>query len=142
MRIRVSTYDKVERTAPITASVGSVAMVVAMFLGWFQSGTRMRNSFEMFRIPQQLGLDGFATVRLVWFLVPVMAAGVIGFVALGRNGPATVLSAVQGVIGLTIGIIVLFSELDSGLGPSLAAGAGLLLLASALGMFLTAGTPS
>ncbi len=142
MRMKVSTYDKIERNAPIAASLGSVAMVLAMFLGWFRSGTQMRNSFEMFRIPQQLGLDGFTTIRLVWFLVPVMAAGVIGFVALGRNGPATLLAAVQGVVGLTIGVIVLFSELDSGFGPLLAAGAGAVLLASALGMFLTAGTPS
>jgi hypothetical protein len=142
MRIRVSTYEKIERNAPIAASLGSVAMVVAMFLGWFRSGTQMRNSFEMFRIPQQLGLDGFTTIRLVWFLVPVMAAGVVGFVMLARNGPATLLSAVQGVVGLTIGIIVLFSELDTGFGPLLATGAGVALLGSALGMFLTAGSPS
>jgi hypothetical protein len=142
MRMKVSTYDKIERNAPIAASLGSVALVLAMFLGWFRSGTQMRNSFEMFRIPQQLGLDGFTTVRLVWFLVPVMAAGVVGFVTLGRNGPATLLSAVQGLVGLTIGVIVLFSELDSGFGPLVATGAGMVLLASAFGMFLTAGTPS
>ena len=142
MRIKVSTYRSIERNAPIVASLGSVAMVLAMFLGWFRSGTRMRNSFEMFRIPQQLGLEGFTTIRLVWFLMPVMAAGVVGFVALRRNGPATLLSALQGLIGLTIGTIVLFSDLDSGLGPVLASGAGLVLLASAVGMLLTAGTPS
>jgi len=142
MRIKVSTYRSIERRAPLAASLASVAMVLAMFLGWFRSGSRMRDSFEMFRIPQQLGLEGFTTIRLVWFLMPVMAAGVVGFVLLGRNGPATLLSALQGLIGLTIGIIVLFSDLDTGFGPVLAAVAGALLLASAGGMLLTAGTPS
>jgi hypothetical protein len=142
MRIKVSTYNKIERTAPILASLGSAAMILAMFLGWFRSGTTMRNSFEMFRIPQQLGLEGFTTIRLVWFLMPVFAAGVVGFVALGRNGPATLLSALQGVVGLTIGVIVLFSDLDSGVGPVLAAGSGVVLIASSIGMLLTAGTPT
>jgi hypothetical protein len=142
MRIRVSTYRSIERNAPITAVLGSAAMILAMFLGWFRSGTRMRNSFEMFRIPQQLGLEGFTTIRVLWFLMPVMAAGILGFVLLRRNGPATLLSALQGLIGLTIGIIVLFSDLDTGLGPFLASGSGLVLLASAAGMLLTAGNPS
>ncbi|MFW2382015.1 MAG: hypothetical protein ACN4GZ_09670 [Acidimicrobiales bacterium] len=142
MRIRVSTYNKIERSAPISASLGSAAMIVAMFLGWFRSGTTMRNSFEMFRIPQQLGLEGFTTIRLLWFLMPVFAAGVVGFIALGRNGPATLLSALQGLVGLTVGIIVLFSDLDSGLGPFLATGSGLVLIASSIGMLVTAGDPS
>ena len=142
MRIKKSTYRSIERHAPVVGAVSAVVMVTAMFLGWFRSGSRMRNSFEMFRIPQQLGLDGFATIRLVWFLVPVLAAGVVGFSVLRRPRWAGLLGAVQALVGASVALVVLFSDLDTGFGPALTLATALSLLAAAFGMALTSGSPS
>ncbi len=142
MRIRTSTYIQIREIAPLVSSGASLAIVGSMFLGWFQSGSRMRNSFEMFRIPQQLGLDGFTGVRVIWFMLPVMALGVLGFSLLQRRLVAAALACLISLIGIAVGGIVLISPLDTGMGPALAAFAGLVGLVSGVMLAVTSNPPS
>ena len=121
MRVRTTTFRRMSSLAPIVATGASSVMVLGMFLGWFRSGERMRNSFEMFRIPQQLGLEGFTGVRVLWFLVPVMAVGVVGLLGLSRPLLAALLLGVKASIVMGVSLIVLASDLQTGFGPVLAA---------------------
>lgn len=116
MRIRTTTYRQLRAAAPVGAVAGAAIAVFGMFLGWFQSGSRMRNSFEMFRIPQQLGLEGFTGVRVVWFLMPVLAAGVVGFLVLGRREISAGLVMLQAVVSASVAAIVLAGSLETGVG--------------------------
>ena len=142
MRIRTSTYVQIRDIAPLVASGAAVAVVVSMFLGWFESGSRMRNSFEMFRIPQQLGLDGFTGVRVIWFLLPILALGVVGFSALQRRLAAAGCACLISMIGIGVGGIVLVSSLDTGMGPLLAVVAGLVGLGSGILLAVTSTPPA
>ncbi len=142
MRIRTSTYIRIREVVPFATSVAAIAIVGSMFLGWFRSGSRMRNSFEMFRIPQQLGLDGFTGVRVIWFLLPVMALGVLGFSLLQRRLAAAGFGCLISLIGLAVGGIVLFSPLDTGMGPALAVLAGLVGLVSGILLAVTSNPPA
>ncbi len=142
MRIRTSTYIQIRAIAPLVSSGASLAIVGSMFLGWFRSGSRMRNSFEMFRIPQQLGLDGFTGVRVIWFMLPVMALGVLGFSLLQRRLVAAALACLISLIGIAVGGIVLSSPLDTGLGPALAVPAGLIGLVAGILLAVTSNPPS
>lgn len=111
--------------------VSTSLIVVGMFLGWYRSGTRLRNSFEMMRVPQQLGLEGFTTVRLLWFLLPVLAAGVIGFVLLGRIRLGAALLGAQSLVAVVVAAVVLSSSISVGFGPVVTAVAGLAGLTTA-----------
>ncbi len=142
MRIRTSTYVQIREIAPVVASGAALAVVVSMFLGWFKSGSRMRNSFEMFRIPQQLGLDGFTGVRVIWFLLPILAIGVIGFSVLQRRLVAAACACLISMIGIGVGGIVLFSSLDTGTGPLLAVVAGFVGLGSGILLAITSNPPA
>ena len=142
MRIRTTTYIRIREVVPVVTSGAAVAVVLSMFLGWFRSGSRMRNSFEMFRIPQQLGLDGFTGVRVIWFLLPIMAVGVIGFNVLQRRLPAAGFACLISLIGIAVGGIVLISPLDTGLGPALAVLAGLIGLVSGILLAITSNPPA
>ena len=136
MRIRTSLLEQI-RTGLVIAAVGSAAvMTVAMFMGWFVTGTRVRNSFEMFRIPQQLGLEGFTTIRVVWFILPVLAAGVVGFMLLGRQRFGGALLFVHAVASLTVGTIVMFSPIHAGGGPLVAILGGVAGLISGIGLLV------
>lgn len=141
MRIRTSTYIQIREVVPFVSAVAALAIVGSMFLGWFRSGSRMRNSFEMFRIPQQLGLDGFTGVRVIWFLLPIMALGVVGFSMLQRRLPAAGFACLLSLIGLAVGGIVLFSPLDTGMGPVLAVLAGLVGFVSGILLAVTSNPP-
>ncbi|NNF55580.1 MAG: hypothetical protein HKN03_14190 [Acidimicrobiales bacterium] len=135
MRIRTSLLLQLRKGLSLGAGAAAVLMTLGMFLGWFVAGTRVRNSFEMFRIPQQLGLEGFTTIRVGWFLLPVVAVGVLGFVALGRLRPAAALLALQSFVSLCVGVIVVLSPINAGAGPAvtiLGGGAGLVVAAGLL----------
>lgn len=142
MRIRTSRYIQIRELAPLVASAASLLVVVSMFLGWFRSGSRMRNSFEMFRIPQQLGLDGFTGVRVIWFLLPILAVGVVGFSGLQRRLPAAGCACLISLIGVGVGGIVLVSSLDTGLGPLLAVVAGFVGLVAGILLAVTSNPPA
>lgn len=119
MKIRTTLLLRLRKALSIGAGAAAGLMTLGMFLGWFVAGTRVRNSFEMFRIPQQLGLEGFTTIRIGWFLLPVVAAGVVGFAALGRLRPAAGLLALQSLVSLCVGVIVILSPINAGTGPPL-----------------------
>lgn len=130
--VRTATLLRLRRWAGVTMPVSAVVITLGMFLGWYRSGTRMRNSFEMMRVPQELGLDGFATIRLVWFLLPVVAGGVIGFSVLGRRRLAAGLLALQSLVAVVVAAVVAASSIDAGIGPAVTATAALAGLVAAV----------
>ncbi len=55
--------------------VSAFLTLVSLWLGWFQSGERIRNSFEMFKTLQSFDFieffAKFTPMRYVWFMLPV-----------------------------------------------------------------------
>ncbi len=105
----------------VTASVLALALGGVGWLGWVESGSVVRNSYEMFRAAQRLGLDVLTPLRVVWFLVPVasllvvvlMAAGfvrsglgvlVLEALLVGAAGVAVLVVGVRGGIGSLVGV--------------------------------------
>ncbi len=116
----------IERIA-IAVAIGLAAVGQ---LGWIRTGSATRNSYEMLRSAQRLGLDELTPLRVVWFLVPVVGLAALMLLASGhrRLGAAAVL-AQSIVVGLA-GIVAWSSGLAAGPGAPLAtmlAIAGLML---------------
>lgn len=131
LRIRTDVLLRIRAWLRGAMLVASTLIVVGMFLGWYRSGTRLRNSFEMMRVPQELGLEGFTTIRTVWFVLPVLTAGVIGFVLLGRIRLAAVVLGVQSLVAIVVAAVVIASSISVGFGPAVTATAGLVGLTAA-----------
>lgn len=55
----------------------AVALAALMWAPWVVTGEVRRSSFQMFRTLQTIGLDELTAVRVIWFLLPVVLAGVV-----------------------------------------------------------------
>ncbi len=113
----------------VTAGLPAAGMVFAMQLEWVRSGSATRNSYEMFRSAQRLGLDELTPFRVVWFLMPVLCLGSLLMIGLARHhASASFLGAAflgaASLVSLGVGVAVLTSGLGVGLGAPLATGSG------------------
>lgn len=118
------------------ASAGILLILVGGFLPWLRSGRAWRNSYEMVRTADRLGLvgDGFQRVLAVgWYLVPLLCGLTLAAVALDRHRLSHIgITAVAGLVATTV-IVTVRAPLPSGWGPKVAgAGAVLALAGSAL----------
>lgn len=115
----------------VLALLSCAAMVVATQLSWVASGSASRNSYEMFRSAQRLGLDQLTPLRVVWFLLPVFCLGAVLMIALSHLRTAAAFVVLSSIIGLVVAGIVLASGRASGAGAALALAGSLGGVASA-----------
>ncbi len=111
------------RVVAATALPGA-GMVLAMQLEWVRLGSAGRNSYEMFRSAQRLGLDQLTPFRVVWFVLPVLCLGAVLTVGLDRRGTAAFFLGVASTISVGVGLAVVTSGAGAGLGAPLAVFAG------------------
>lgn len=87
------------------------------WLPWVRSGSATRNSYEALRSAQRLGLEDFTPFRVIWFLVPVVAAAsILG----GIFGSARALGVGTGLVGIVLiagGVAAVLSSADVLVGP-------------------------
>lgn len=111
-----------------------LAGVGAMFLSWARSGRSTRNSFELFRSADRLGLlDGtWAQLGVVlWLALPFVAGAAVMSLALGRHRVGSGLGAAVGC-GLLSGVwVVKAGPLRADGGMTVALVLGVLILAMA-----------
>lgn len=122
-----------KRSGRMVGAVAALATSVAVaWLPWVRSGASTRNSYEALRSAQRLGLDGFTPFRVIWFLVPVLAAASIlgGFLVSTRA-----LGAGAGVVGgilIAAGVAALLSPADLHVGAYVSVVVGAWALAAGL----------
>ena len=128
------------RLAPfVTMVVGGALTVVGSFLPWVRTGSRSRNSYDVFRVVGRLGFaaDGPAATALRWWQ-PVPLLTVVAVVAVwwgwGRPGGAlgVVAATYAGVIGAAVAAAPDAGLLDVGAGPAVTALGGVVLLSGAV----------
>lgn len=106
------------------------------WLPWLRVGGGRRDSYGLFRAAQSFGFDELAPVRVVWYLVPVLAAACLLTLATRRRRVALVLLGTESLILLGVGLTVVRST--PGAGIKLGVGPWASLLVGGLGLALTA----
>ena len=127
----------------VTAGLPAAGMVLAMQLEWVRSGSATRNSYEMFRSAQRLGLDELTPFRVVWFLVPVLCLGSLLMLGLVRYHVATsylgaAFLGAASLVSVGVGAAVLASGLGVGLGAPLSTGSGVVGLVAVILLIVAA----
>ncbi len=128
-----------ERRVAVATTFASCAVIqLATQLEWIRSGSASRNSYEMFRSAQRLGLDQLTPFRVIWFLLPVLCLGSVLMVSLARERVGAVFLAAASLISLGAGIAVVRSGLGAGPGAPLAVVSGVLGAVVAIAVVITA----
>ncbi|MEJ7585477.1 MAG: hypothetical protein WKF43_15675 [Acidimicrobiales bacterium] len=120
----------------LMVAAGHVAILAGGFLPWVRSGRAWRNSYELVRTADRLGLvgDGIQRVLAVgWYLVPLLCGLTLAAIALERpwlSHLGTV--AVASMVAVTA-VVALRAPLTTGSGPRVAgAGAALAVAGTVL----------
>ena len=101
--------------------VGLALVVTGAFLPWVLSGATSRSSFAMVRSADRLGIvdDGIGLAVLrAWYLVPLLAAGVVVLVTLHRPRTAAAVGLALSLVVSAIAVIVLVAAPEAGSGPA------------------------
>lgn len=109
----------------VTAVAGAVLQLVVGQLAWMRTGTADRNSYELFRSAQRLGLEELTPFRVVWYLLPVATLAFGLCLASRQRRMAGLVVALQSVVVVAAGIAVWAVGPGAGIGPKLAIPAGL-----------------
>jgi hypothetical protein len=128
------------RLVPFVAMVaGGAVALVGSFLPWVRTGSRSRNSYDVFRVVGRLGFapDGPAATAMRWWpLVPLLTVGAVVAVwwGWGRAGGAVgvVAATYAGVIGAAVAAAREAELVDVGAGPSVTTVGSLVLLGGAV----------
>jgi hypothetical protein len=128
------------RVAPFAAMVaGGALTVLGSFLPWVRTGSRARNSYDVFRVVGRLGFapDGPASTAMRWWpLVPLLAVAAVVAVWWGWGRAGGLVGLVAATYAGTIGIAVTAAPeaelVDVGSGPVVTATGALVLLAGAV----------
>ena len=117
------------------AVTGTAATTLATFLPWASSGARTRTSYEIVDVVERAGVLSDSTEALagLWYLVPIVCGLALVGVAI-RSVRLVTLTA--GTLGLTVvagGMLVARSPLGAEPGLYLAAGLGVVTIASGIG---------
>ncbi len=100
--------DQIHLIARLAVAGLAVVLAALMWAPWVVTGEVKRSSFQMFRTLQTLGLDELTAVRVIWFLLPVVLAGVVlaAVVDMAPTAAAGLLVAgvVESVVAATISL--------------------------------------
>jgi hypothetical protein len=98
------------RLAPLTVmAVGAAVSLVGSFLPWVHTGSRARNSYDVFRVVDRLGFapDGPAATAMRWWpIVPLLGVAALVATWWGWARPGGLLGGVAACYGLAAGIAV------------------------------------
>lgn len=108
------------------AVAGAVLQLVVGQMPWMRTGAETRNSYELFRSAQRLGLDDLTPFRVVWYLLPVATLSVGLCLASKRRRLAGLIVAAQSLVVIAGGIAVWAVGLGVEIGPKLAIPVGVL----------------
>jgi hypothetical protein len=121
----------------LRVTIVSVAfVVVGAFLPWVASGEAERNSFATVRAARTLDLvaNSFGDAVLAgWFAVPLGAALVLLFAALGRRRWAAMVAGCLGLVAAGFAALVIASPVETRAGVIVTLVAGLLTIVGAAG---------
>ena len=107
-----------------TAVAGAVLQLVVGQVPWMRTGAATRNSYELFRSAQRLGLDELTPFRVVWYLLPVATLAFGLCLASKQRRRAGLVVALQSLVVIAGGIAVWAVGLGVEIGPKLAIPAG------------------
>lgn len=118
------------RPAAGIAALSMLAAIGVAWLPWVRTGSRNRNSYEVFRSAQRLGLEELTPLRVLWFVVPVVAAAAVLAGVASQTRLFGLLAAFVGVTVAIAGLVVTISGAGAGIAPLLAVGVGLAAMVS------------
>ena len=123
----------------VVMATGGALMVLGSFLPWVRTGSRSRNSYDVFRVVGRLGFapEGPAATALRWWpVIPLLTVVAVVAVWWGWGRPGGVLGIVAavyaGIMGAAVGAAPQAGLLDIGAGPILTATGGVVLLGGAV----------
>jgi len=123
----------------LIVTVGTAAILVGGFGPWVRSGRAWRNSYELVRTADRLGLVGEGAQRALavsWYLVPLLCGLTLAAIALERPRLSHLGAAIVAVQVAITSVVALRAPVATGWGPRLA-GSGAML--AVLGSLLAAG---
>jgi hypothetical protein len=130
-------------------AVGGVLALVGSFLPWVRTGSRDRNSYDVFRVVGRLGFapDGPAATALRWWpLVPLLTIGAVVAVWWGwvRVGGAVGIAAAAyaGGVGLAVWSAPSTELVGIGAGPALTVVGAVVLLGGAVAALAVGSEPT
>ncbi len=118
------------RPVAVVVAAAMVASIGLAWLPWIETGDTRRNSYEMFRSAQRLGLEQLTPIRVLWFLMPVIAGAAILAGLVGFRRVTGLLSILVGLVVGLVGFIVALSDAAVAVAPSLAAMVGVAAIGS------------
>lgn len=121
----------------VIGSIAAIACATVGWLDWVASGAARRNSYEMFRSLQRLGLDELTPIRVIWFLVPVAALAALCSLLLRHRRVAAALLVVDGVVVGAAALVVLVAGVRAGSGSIVGVVAAVTAIGSAIGLVRT-----
>ena len=118
------------RPAAGIAALSMFAAIAVAWLPWVRTGSRTRNSYEVFRSAQRLGLEELTPLRVLWFVIPVIAAAAVLAGVANQTRVFGLLAAFVGVTVAIAGLLVAISGAGAGSAPLLAVAVGLAAMVS------------
>jgi polyferredoxin len=125
-------------------AVGAAVAIVGALLPWIRTGGRARNSFDLFRLADDLGFapDGPAANAIRWWpLVPLLAVVAVVAAWWGWARPGGAVGVVAALYTLTVGLAILAAPtrgrvLARSVGATVTTLGGALLLAGSIAVLI------
>lgn len=124
---------------------GGALALIGSFLPWVRSGSRTRNSYDVFRVVGRLGFapDGPAHVALRWWpIVPLLIVAAVVAVWWGWSGAGGALGVASAVYAGAVGVAVAAAPdagpVAIGPGPAVTVIGAVVLLAGAVAAIVIA----
>jgi hypothetical protein len=93
----------------VLATVGAMVAVVGTFMPWLRSGTRDRNSYEIFSLVDRLGISQSSLVGWgvrLWPIVPFLLVLTVSLLWIAPRAPAVAVAAITVVFAGGVSIAV------------------------------------
>ncbi|MFT7600525.1 MAG: hypothetical protein ACI8TP_003468 [Acidimicrobiales bacterium] len=120
-----------KNVSSLVAGAVALSLGAVGWLGWVRSGSAVKNSYEMFRSAQRLGLDQLTPFRVAWFLVPVVSLAIVVLLVVGVRKAAAGLLAIESLVVGAAALAALVGGVAAGLGPPLGLSTALVGLVAA-----------
>jgi hypothetical protein len=130
-----ATPSGLERRGWLIVAAGLALILVGGFMPWLRSGRAWRNSYEVVRTADRLGLvaNGYESVLAVfWYLVPLLCGLTLMAIVFERPWLAHLGSVVVAGLTALMTAVALRARFTSGRGPEVAALGALLVVAGSL----------
>ncbi len=116
-------------------TAGLALVVVGSFMPWLRSGRAWRNSYDVVRTADRLGLVGEGHQRIFavsWYLVPLLVGLTLTAIVFERRRLSYLGSTAVGALVVTMAAIAWHARFRSGGGPDVAAFGALLAIVGSI----------